>query len=126
MDADAKLTSVDIASDVQEIAHATLGDDPRLTFCLIDGATFLRAAPESHYDFIFADFRPGKFSDRNLAFRSLRKGGFYFLDDLLPQTTWPEGHQDRVDILLNELKEENGITPLFLNWGSGLFVATRR
>jgi predicted O-methyltransferase YrrM len=43
------------------------------------------------HDLIYADAWPGKFTDLDQALALLRIGGIYFIDDLLPQSNWPEG-----------------------------------
>lgn len=126
MDASSHLTSIDINPIVQAVANKILGDDPRLTLIQIDGAEYLRSLAENYLDLIFVDFRPGKFFDRDLAFRALKQGGFYFVDDLLPQSTWPVDHQSRVDSFFLEVQADERIVPLYLNTSSGIFVAVKR
>src|SRR5215467_12506059 len=60
MDAGAQLETVDSDANASAIARRHLGDDPRVTFHVADGSTFLAAQTESQFDFIFADAWPGK------------------------------------------------------------------
>jgi hypothetical protein len=53
----------------------------------------------------------------------LKPGGLYIGDDLLPQPTWPDDHQPRVDRLLGEITTEPGLRATVLDWSSGLIVA---
>lgn len=126
MDAGSKLMSIDVDASVQSIARSVLGGDERLQLETVDGSTFLRGVVPDSVDFLFADFRPGKFVDRDFALRALRRGGIYAVDDLLPQPTWPEDHQPRVDLFLEEVLRDESIVPLPIEWASGLFLAVKR
>ena len=70
----------------------TSGSDPRVTFHVMDGADFISNAPQDRFDLIYADAWPGKFTHLDETLSLLRVGGIYFIDDLLPQPNWPEGH----------------------------------
>jgi hypothetical protein len=56
----------------------------------------------------------------------LKRGGLYVVDDMLPQTNWPEGHQTRVDDLVARLESHPDLVASRLAWASGLIVAARR
>src|SRR5262245_21488477 len=62
MDQASHLHSVDNDPTVVAIARRHLGSDPRVTFHLDDGATFIERQTAGSYDFVFADAWPGKFS----------------------------------------------------------------
>ena len=59
------------------------------------------------FDLIYADAWPGKFTHLDLALSLLTPGGIYFIDDLLPQTSWPEGHAAKVPPLIAYLSDRN-------------------
>ena len=69
----------------------------------MDGEAFLRDASGS-FDLIYADAWPGKFSHLDEALGLLAAGGFYVIDDLLPQPNWPEGHAPKVPALVDDLE----------------------
>lgn len=125
MDANARITSVDSDAKVLEVARRYLGHDPRVTFHLADGATFLAQLAQQQFDFIYADAWPGKFTHLDLALSLLRVGGIYFIDDLLPQPSWPEGHAPKVPALITELENRRGFVTTKLAWASGLMVLVR-
>src|SRR5437773_7765997 len=75
MDADSRLTSVDNDPEVLGIARRHLGHDSRVTFRLVDGATFLEQSVQQHFDLIYADAWPGKFTHVDLALSLLKVGG---------------------------------------------------
>jgi predicted O-methyltransferase YrrM len=126
MDEDARLTSVDVDERVQTVAREALGGDPRVTFVLADGLEVLRKAAPGSFDLIFADAIPGKYDGLDLALGRLALGGLYVGDDMRPQPNWPDGHQSRVDGLLDILHADARLQTVTLAWGSGFVVAARR
>lgn len=125
MDASSHLDSVDNDDLAQAIARHHLGGDLRVTFHLEDGAGFIARQPAGSYDFIYADSWPGKFTDLDTALSLLRVGGFYFVDDLLPQASWPEGHAPKVPQLVDELSSRPSFASVKLAWSSGLMLLAR-
>jgi predicted O-methyltransferase YrrM len=125
MDASSSLDTVDTDSNVVAVAQRYLGSDERVIFHLIDGAEFIRHAPAGHFDFIYADAWPGKFSHLDEALVLLRPGGIYVIDDLLPQPNWPEGHAPRVPLLIDTLERRNEFITVRLAWASGLMIVVR-
>jgi predicted O-methyltransferase YrrM len=126
MDATSQLVSVDVNAEFQESAREALGHDARLTLILEDAAAFLERQPVASFDFVFADAMRGKYENLDDALRIVRAGGFYVIDDMLPQSNWPEGHGPRVLALLETLatRPDFEITPMA--WASGLVVAVRK
>jgi predicted O-methyltransferase YrrM len=126
MDATSQLVSVDVDAKLQESAREALGHDARLTLILEDAAAFLERQPVASFDFVFADAMRGKYENLDDALRIVRAGGFYVIDDMLPQSNWPEGHGPRVLALLETLatRPDFEITPMA--WASGLVVAVRK
>jgi predicted O-methyltransferase YrrM len=95
MDENSTLTSVDTDPQVQAVAREILGADPRLTLVIEDGAAFVRRQVPQSFDLVFADAMPGKYEALEEALALVRPGGFYVIDDMLPQPNWPEGHAGR-------------------------------
>jgi len=126
MDADATLVTVESEPKYAEIARRHLGKDPRVTFHVQDGATFLRSLHDRWFDLIFADTWPGKFDHLNEALSLLRPGALYVIDDLLPQANWPDSHGSKVAALISQLKGDLRLIVCQLSWSSGIMVATRR
>ena len=92
MDASARLDTVDTDPAVVDVARRHLGGDARVAFRVEDGGAFLARADPDTYDLIYADAWPGKFTHLDEALNCVRQGGFYVVDDLLPQANWPDGH----------------------------------
>ncbi len=125
MDSQAKLSSVDIDSTVQQIAQKHLGEDPRVTFHTSDALELLQVMGDRSVDLLFADAWPGKFEGLDLTLSKLAIGGVYVVDDLLPQSNWPQNHQPNVDRLIERLASNPLLQTLQLNWSSGLALARR-
>jgi predicted O-methyltransferase YrrM len=126
MDSTSKLTSVDIDSEYQAVACAVHGHDPRLTLLLEDGIGFLEKQPPQTFDFIFADAMPGKYESLDQALSLVKPGGFYVIDDMLPQPNWPEGHDQKAAALIERLSCETEFQVAPLSWSSGVILLVRR
>ncbi len=125
MDQDAQLISVDTNADLQTIARDVLGPDPRLKLVTEDGASFIRRQAEGAFDLIFADAMPGKYEALNDTLMLLKVGGLYVVDDMLPQTNWPEGHASKVSSLLKDLSAKQSFEVVRLAWSTGLVILAR-
>jgi predicted O-methyltransferase YrrM len=126
MDASSRLDTVDTDPVVVEVARRHLGADARVALRLEDGAAFLARADPDTYDLIYADAWPGKFTHLDAALGCLRQGGFYVIDDLLPQANWPAGHADKVDALIADLERRREFAVVRLAWASGLMLVVRQ
>jgi predicted O-methyltransferase YrrM len=126
MDARATLLTVDDNAELVAVARAHLGADPRVTFTVGDGAALLRELAGQRFDLVFADTWPGKYWARDEALALLPPGGWYVIDDLLPQATWPDGHGARVAELLEQLDARPDLVLVRMRWASGLILAVKR
>jgi predicted O-methyltransferase YrrM len=80
---------------------------------------------QPHFDLIYADTWAGKFTHLDLALALVRIGGIYFIDDLLPQPSWPEEHAPKVPRLIADLQSRPGFVTTRLAWSSGLMILVR-
>jgi predicted O-methyltransferase YrrM len=126
MDASARLDTVDADPAVVDVARRHLGGDARVAFRVEDGAALLARADPDTYDLVYADAWPGKFTHLDAALACLRPGGFYVIDDLLPQATWPDGHALKVAALIAELEGRPRFALVRLAWASGLMLVVRQ
>jgi predicted O-methyltransferase YrrM len=86
----------------------------------------LRGQPAESFDFVFADAMPGKYEGLASALAVVKVGGFYVIDDMLPQPNWPDGHADKVPVLIEVLAAHASFEILPLVWASGVVVAVRK
>jgi predicted O-methyltransferase YrrM len=126
MDAGSTLISVDNDSTVQRVALDSLGADGRLTLVTSGALEFVRGQPAESFDLVFADAMPGKYGGLDSALAVVKRGGFYVIDDMLPQPNWPEGHEIRVAVLMDRLAANRQFEMLPLVWASGVVVAVRK
>jgi len=125
MSANSRLISVDNDPQVILAANEALGHDARLTLVCEDALSFIKKQTPENFDLIFADSYPGKYVLLEETLSLVRKGGFYIIDDMLPQSHWPEEHFPRVEKLLKDLANLQGFQALPLQWSSGLIVFSR-
>lgn len=125
MDADSRLISVDNDPEAQEVARRHLAGDPRVAFHLADAAEFLETLASQEFDLVYADTWAGKFSHLDHALELVRVGGIYFVDDLLPQPNWPDGHAVKVPPLIRALETRPAFVAVKLAWASGLLILVR-
>ena len=124
MSADSSLLSIDNDETVSAIAQHHLSD-PKIEFAIGDGLLVLQSLENNSFDLIFADAMPGKYESFDLTVCLLRTGGFCVLDDMLPQSNWPEGHQARVDELMRTIVADTRLTATFLQYSTGLVLCTK-
>jgi predicted O-methyltransferase YrrM len=127
MDPAARLLSIDNDGAVQSIAATYCGDDARLTLLTEDGDAAIQRlhAAGERYDLVFADTWPGKYRLLDLTLDLLKPGGFYIVDDLLPQPNWPPNHGENVKRLIAELRQRKDLALVKLEWSSGVLIAVK-
>lgn len=125
MDRTSRLLTVDISAEYQEVARAAFRDDHRLDILTCDASEFLRQQPANSFDLIFADAMPGKFTQLDEALALVAPGGFYVVDDLLPQENWPADHAPKVARLIAKLTSLDDFRFVPLEWSSGIMILTR-
>ena len=127
MDAASRLHTVDIDEANIAIAKSHLGRDPRITFYREDGEAALKRmrAYGMKFDLIFADATPGKYVFLDDALALLKLGGWYVIDDMLPQPAWPEGHAAKVPALIAALESRKDLRLVKMNWSTGIMLATK-
>jgi predicted O-methyltransferase YrrM len=126
MDNESTLTSIDNDPMFLGIAESFLGYDERLTLICSDGAEWFRNHSNQKYDYIFADTWHGKYLLLEEALSMLNKGGLYLIDDMLPQSNWPEGHHEKAINLVSVLEDRKDITLTKQSWATGIIIAVKK
>ena len=125
MDRCSTLVSIESEPSASAIPARHLGRDPRLTLVVADANDWLRSHQHETMDLVFADAIPGKYENFDLAWNCVTRGGFYIIDDVLPQENWPQGHGAHVQRLLADLDRRTDCQIVRLGWSSGLVLVAR-
>lgn len=125
MDAASILVSIDNEAGFLAIAEDHLGQDPRLTLTLNDGGEWVEQHKNEKYDYIFADTWHGKYLMLEEVLEMLNKGGYYIIDDMLPQPNWPEGHDLKAIKLIEDLEKRTDLVLTKQVWATGIVIAVK-
>ncbi len=125
MDSSSKLISVENDPNLTEFVNQIFNTDSRLKFIAGDAGDVILAQQPNSFDLIFADTWAGKYLLLNETLALLKIGGIYLIDDMLPQPNWPEGHEVKVQELLNFLESCSNMQICKMEWSSGLVYCVR-
>lgn len=125
MDEAAMLLSVELDETLFGIARSLLTDS-RLMLVCDRGETVIDSQSPASFDLIFADTWPGKYHHLEETLALVKPGGFYLIDDMLPQPNWPDGHAEKVTALIQTLEQDTRFYLVKLSWATGLILLTRR
>ncbi len=125
MDPYSTLISVENDAKVIAIAQEYLASDTRLTLIHDVGEQVIAEQPEHAFDLIFADTWPGKYHHLDETLALLKTGGIYIIDDMLPQSNWPEGHQAKAEALIETLSARDDLRVTVLEWDTGIIICTK-
>ena len=126
MDQASSLVTVDYEQDLLDILKRHLGQDQRLEVVCQDGDDFIASLEGRQFDFIFADTWSGKYRLLDETLAMVKKGGFYIIDDMLPQDNWPEGHEEKDKDLIVYLEGHPDFRVTQLFWASGLMILVKK
>ena len=56
----------------------------------------------------------------------VKVGGFYVIDDMISQPSWPKWHQEQADKLIGYLEHRKDFVLTKLNWSTGVILATKK
>ena len=125
MDYHSRLVTIESNMALLEIAKQQLADS-RIEFILADGYDWLTNYTGEKFDLVFADAMPGKYDLFEEAITLLKPGGFYIIDDMLPQPNWPAGHAERVEKFIQELENRKDLILTKMNWSTGIIIAVKK
>ena len=126
MDRSSSLISIDNDVTLLEIANRFLGGDDRLNLVLSDGEVWVNNNLGAKFDYIFADTWHGKYLLLEEVLEMLNKGGLYIVDDMLPQSNWPEGHQEKAINFVKYLENRSDLNLTKQNWSTGIIIAVKK
>jgi len=126
MDKDSTLVSVDNDVAFLGIAQTFLGDDKRLELICTDGGEWIEKNKSQKFDYIFADTWHGKYLFLDEVLGMLNTGGFYIIDDMLPQPNWPDGHEQKATDLINVLNTRVDLLLTKQVWATGIIIGVKK
>jgi predicted O-methyltransferase YrrM len=126
MDHDSTITSFDNDETLLQIARAFLGKDKRLNLIQSDGEEWVMGNLEQKFDYVFADTWHGKYLLLDEVLEMINKGGFYIVDDMLPQPNWPEGHQEKAINFVKYLESRSDLIVTKQHWATGIIIAVKK
>jgi predicted O-methyltransferase YrrM len=125
MDEQSSLVSLENNALLIEVARKYIADR-RVALVLTDAYEWILNYDGPQFDFIFADAMPGKFDlfDETIGF--LSRGGFYIIDDMLPQPNWPAGHEEKVEDFIKQMEQRDDLLITKLNWSTGIMIVVKK
>jgi|SRR5688572_21739570 len=126
MDSVSTLISVDNDDSFLAIASKFLAADGRLSLISSDGGEWIANNTQEKFDYIFADTWHGKYLMLDEALSMLNPGGLYIIDDMIPQSNWPEGHHEKALALISALDARTDIATTKLLWATGIVIAAKK
>ena len=126
MDQASTLISIDHDETLLEIAKAHLGQDERLQLVHADGEEWVNANLGQKFDYVFADTWHGKYLLLDEVLEMIKPGGFYVVDDMLPQSNWPEGHQEKARRFVAYLESRTDLVLTKQQWSTGIIIAVKK
>lgn len=126
MDSESTITTFDNDEKLLSIANKYLGHDKRLSLVHSDGEEWVKNNIGSKFDYIFADTWHGKYLLLDEVLDMLHIGGLYIVDDMLPQSNWPEGHEEKSINFIKYLESRSDLVLTKLNWATGIIIAVKK
>ena len=126
MDEDSTIISLDNDETLLQIAQTFLGQDKRLHLVHSNGEEWVTTNFGQKFDYIFADTWPGKYLMLDEVLEMINKGGFYIVDDMLPQPNWPEGHQEKAVNFVKYLESRSDLIVTKQHWATGIIIAVKK
>ena len=126
MDRNSTFISLDNDASLLTVAQKYLAHDKRLSLVQTDAEEWITQNRGEKFDYIFADTWHGKYILLDEVLTMLNPGGIYIVDDMLPQTNWPEGHEEKVNNLVLNLESRHDLILTKQNWSTGIVIAVRK
>ena len=128
MDESSHLITVDNDEKLLDIAKRHLSHYKNVEFVCDDANKFLEKLKKENkkFDFIFADTWAGKYEMLEETLEMLKNKAFYIIDDMLPQSNWPEGHEKKVEKLIDYLHNRDDLEIVNLNYSSGVIICVKK
>ncbi|KAF2507722.1 methyltransferase domain-containing protein [Flavobacterium zhairuonense] len=125
MSENSTLITIDNSLEYQSVAKRHI-QNSNVSFVCEDAENWILNYKDSKFDLIFADAWPGKYSVLEETLNLLKSGGIYLIDDMLPQSNWPQNHDKNVEMLIQKLENRKDIQLTKMCWSTGLILITKK
>jgi len=125
IDNSSKIISIENTQEFQSIANTYFDNNENVELICEDANIWIKENQDKRFDLIFADAWSGKYETLTETLNLVKVGGFYIIDDMLPQPNWPAGHDQNVENLIDNLETLNFINLTKMNWSTGLVIITK-
>ena len=125
LDEKSSLISIDNDELLLNVARKYINDN-KIEFIVANAYDWISNYDGKKFDFIFADAMPGKYELFEETIALLNRGGYYIIDDMLPQPNWPIGHDEKVNQLIGKMEERNDLVITKMNWSTGIIIAVKK
>ncbi|MEM6842153.1 MAG: class I SAM-dependent methyltransferase [Bacteroidota bacterium] len=125
MAVESEIITIDNDPNLIKIASEAFAGDSRVELICTDGESWIKHYKGEKFDLVFADTWPGKYYVVEETLELLKTGGFYIIDDMLPQPGWPDGHQEKAEALTDYLERRKDLHLTKMNWSTGIIIATK-
>lgn len=126
LDNNSKLTTIDNDPQLTEIAKHFFDADSRVEILCTDGSDWIKNYSGTPFDLIFADTWPGKYNTLEETLELVKVGGYYIIDDMIPQPNWPEGHEIKAKKLVAYLEGRKDFSITKINWSTGIILCSKK
>lgn len=126
MDDSSTIIALDNEEKFLQVAREHFEKDQRVSIHCADGAKWITNYSGPSFDLIFADTWPGKFTHLEETLALVKPSGFYVVDDLNPQDNWPDGHDKKVQKLIDYLASRDDFNLTELEWSTGIIVMSKK
>jgi predicted O-methyltransferase YrrM len=126
MDDYSTIISLDNEEKFIHVARENFENNQKVSIICCDGGEWITNYTGHSFDLIFADTWPGKYTHLEETLALVKPGGFYVVDDLNPQENWPEGHDKKVEKLLDYLASRDDFNLTQLDWSTGIIVMSKK
>ena len=75
---------------------------------------------------VLDNIMPGKYDLFNETIAMLNSGGLYIIDDMLPQSNWPLGHDEKVRSFISDLESRDNLFMTKMNWSTGIIIISKK
>ncbi|MEM9076045.1 MAG: class I SAM-dependent methyltransferase [Bacteroidota bacterium] len=126
MQLESKVISLDNDKKLIRLVENTFKHETRLSLLCVDGGEWVSSYEGEGFDLIFADTWAGKYTHLEKTLEMVKEGGYYIIDDMNPQSNWPDGHEEKAKQLVETLERREDFVMTKLDWSTGVIIMAKK